>query len=114
MLTNYIKIAIRNLRRNGVFSAINIFGLAVGLAACLLIAAYVRDETHYDRFASRARDIYRVDLHVTGNATAHYPMVDAAVGPGMASTYPAIEAFTRLMHLGDNFVHYGVQEYKEK
>jgi putative ABC transport system permease protein len=114
MLTNYIKIAIRNLRRNGVFSAINIFGLAVGLAACLLISAYVRDETHYDRFASRARDIYRVDLTVTGNATAHYPMVDAAVGPGMAANYPAIEAFIRLMHLGDNFAHYGVQEYKEQ
>ena len=114
MLTNYFKIAIRNLRRNGVFSAINIFGLAVGLAACLLIAAYVRDETHYDRFASRSGDIYRVDLGVTGNVTAHYPMVDGAVGPGMAANYPDIEAFTRMMHIGDNFVHYGVQEFKER
>jgi putative ABC transport system permease protein len=114
MLTNYFKIALRNLRRNGVFSAINIFGLAVGLAACLLIAAYVRDETHYDRFASRSRDIYRVDLGVTGNVTAHYPMVDAAVGPGMAANYPDVEAFTRMERMGDNFVHYGVQEYKER
>ena len=115
MLTNYIKIAIRNLRRNLVFASINIFGLAVGLAACLLIAAYVRDETHYDRFASRSGDIYRVNLGVTGNnTTAHYPMVDAAVGPGMAANYPEIEAFTRLSRVGDNFVRYGVQEYKEQ
>jgi putative ABC transport system permease protein len=114
MLTNYIKIAIRNLRRNGIFSAINIFGLAVGLAACLLITAYVRDETHYDRFASRARDIYRVNLGVVGNATAHYPMVDVAVGPGMAATYPDIETCTRLEHMSDNFVRYGVQEFKEQ
>src|SRR3984957_20251016 len=70
MLTNYIKIAIRNLRRNSVFAAINIFGLAVGLAACLLITAYVRNETHYDRFASRSRDIYRVNLSVVSGTTA--------------------------------------------
>jgi putative ABC transport system permease protein len=114
MLTNYIKIAIRNLRRNGVFAAINIFGLAVGLAACLLIAAYVRDETHYDRFASRAKDIYRVNLTVVSGTTAHYPMVDVAVGPGMASTYPDIETYTRLERVGDNFVRNGVQEFKEQ
>jgi putative ABC transport system permease protein len=114
MLTNYIKIAIRNLRRNGVFSAINIFGLAVGLAACLLIAAYVRDETHYDRFASRAPDIYRVDLGMTTSVTSHYPMVDGAVGPGMAANYPEIETFTRLIHAGDVFVRYGAQEFKER
>jgi putative ABC transport system permease protein len=114
MLTNYIKIAIRNLRRNGVFSAINIFGLAVGLAACLLISAYVRDETHYDRFASRAPDIYRVDLGMTTSVTSHYPMVDGAVGPGMAANYPEIETFTRLLHAGDVFVRYGAQEFKER
>ena len=96
MLKNYFKIAVRNLRRNGLISAINIIGLAAGLAACLLIVAYVRDETHYDRYAARSRDIYRVNLSVTGNVTAHYPMVDVAVGPGMAATYPEIEAFTRL------------------
>ena len=114
MLTNYIKIAIRNLRRNGVFAAINIFGLAVGLAACLLITAYVRNETHYDRFASRSRDIYRVNLSVVSGTTAHYPMVDVAVGPGMAANYPEIETYTRLERVGDNFVRYGVQEFKEQ
>ena len=91
MLTNYFKIALRNLRRNRVFSAINIFGLAIGLAACLLIAAYVRDETHYDRFANRSQDIYRVNLGISGVTQSDYPMVDVAVGPGMAAAYPEIE-----------------------
>jgi putative ABC transport system permease protein len=114
MLRNYVKIALRNLRRNKVFSLINILGLSVGLAACLLIAAYVRDETHYDRFASRSKDIYRVNLDVTTAATTEYAMVDAAVGPGMAAAYPEIETFTRLSRLGPNFVRYGARQFKEE
>src|SRR5579872_7052436 len=114
MLTTYLKIALRNLRRNRVFSAINIFGLAIGLAACLLIAAYVHDETHYDRFAARAKDIYRVDLGFGSTTTASYPMVDIAVGPGMAAAYPEIEAFTRLNRQGDAFIQYGGRQFKEQ
>jgi putative ABC transport system permease protein len=113
MLSNYFKIALRSLRRNRVFSAINIFGLAIGLAACLLIAAYVRDETHYDRFARRAADIYRVNLGLMGATQADYPMVDVAVGPGMAAAYPEIEAVTRLERMGEVFTQYGTRQFKE-
>lgn len=88
MLKNFFKIAWRNLGRNKVFSLINILGLSIGLAACLLISAYVRDETSYDRYPARAKDIYRVNLGVTGNTQADYPMVDVAVGPGMAAAFP--------------------------
>jgi len=59
------------LKKN-VFSLINILGLSTGLAACLLITTYVQEETHYDRFAARAKDIYRVDLSVTGNVAAPF------------------------------------------
>ena len=114
MLTNYFKIALRNLRRNRVFSAINIFGLAIGLAACLLIAAYVRDETHYDRFASRSQDIYRVNLGLSGVTQSDYPMVDVAVGPGMAAAYPEIESVTRLSRQGALFAQYGTRQFREQ
>lgn len=114
MLNNYVTIALRNLRRKRVFSLINILGLSIGLAACLLIAAYVRDETHYDRYAIRAKDIYRVDLTLTGNTTSHYPMVDNAVGPGMAANYPEIETYTRMGRLGDLFVRAGDRQFKEQ
>src|ERR1700760_1068866 len=113
MLANYFKIALRNLRRNRVFSAINIFGLAIGLAACLLIAAYVKDETHYDRFAARSKDIYRVNLGVAGTTQSDYPMVDIAVGPGMAATNPDIKAVTRMERAGELFVQYGTRQFKE-
>lgn len=114
MLAHHFRIAWRNLRHRTAFSAINIFGLAIGLAACLLIAAYVRDETHYDRFPARYKDIYRVNLGVLGTTTAAYPMVDVAVGPGMAAAYPDIEACTRLMRLGKESVQYGVRQFREE
>ncbi|HEY4336031.1 MAG TPA: ABC transporter permease, partial [Puia sp.] len=113
MLKNYVKLAFRNLRRNTVFAAINILGLSVGLAACLLIAAWVRDESSYDRYANRSKDIYRVNLGVGGTTQSDYPLVDVAVGPGMAAAYPEIETFTRLSNLGDTYVQNGTRQFKE-
>ena len=60
MLHNYFKIAFRNLRKNKVYSLINIFGLALGLTAAMLILLYVKDEVSYDRFHSNTPNIYRV------------------------------------------------------
>lgn len=60
MLSNYLKIALRNLMRNRIYSAINIFGLALGVACCLLLALYVQDEVSYDKHHQRVDDLYRV------------------------------------------------------
>ena len=54
MLENYVKIALRNLRKYKGYSLINVFGLALGIACCLLIFLYVRDELSYDRFHEHA------------------------------------------------------------
>ncbi|HMI64384.1 MAG TPA: ABC transporter permease [Puia sp.] len=113
MLRNYFLIALRNLRKNKVFSLINILGLAVGLCCCLLIAAYVSDETGYDKYPVDADKIYRVNLGVIGNSLASYPSVDIGVGPGMKAAYPEIKAYTRLERLGGIFGQYGVKQFKE-
>ena len=60
MFKNYLTIAFRNLMRHKGYSAINIFGLAVGLACCILILLFVQDELRYDRFHKKADQIYRV------------------------------------------------------
>lgn len=60
MLKHYLKIALRNLSRNSVFSLINILGLAVGMGVCLLISQYIQFELSYDRFHANARDTYRL------------------------------------------------------
>src|SRR5882757_7187422 len=60
MLKNYIKVALRNLQRNKLFTAINIFGLALGLATCLVILLFVQHELSYDRYNEKADQIVRV------------------------------------------------------
>ncbi len=61
MLQNYLKTAFRSLLRNKLFSAINVFGLAIGLAACILIMLFVRDEFSYDTYWANADRIYQVN-----------------------------------------------------
>ena len=60
MLKNYFKIAFRNLFKNKVYSSINIFGLAAGIACCILIALYVHNEWNFDSFHKNADRTYRV------------------------------------------------------
>src|ERR1700761_200503 len=69
MIRNYIKIAFRNLVRHKSFSFINITGLAVGMSAFLLIFMYVRFELSYDRFHTKADQIYRLNVDIKSSAT---------------------------------------------
>ncbi len=113
MIRNYFTIAWRNLLRNKAFSAINIFGLAIGISCFMLIAVFVNNELSYDRYVTNAEKIYRVNLAVTGNGNiAMYPNADYAVGDGMKNTYPEIKDFTRVSQAVD-FVKYGDNQFKE-
>jgi putative ABC transport system permease protein len=113
MFKNYFKTAIRNFRKNKIFSFINIIGLAIGLTCFVLIAVFVYDELNYDTYAANAKDIYRVNLNVTGNGdVAVYPAVDFAVGPGMKAAFPEIKDFTRMAPATD-FVKYDNKQFKE-
>lgn len=80
MFQNYISVALRNLYKHKLYSAINIIGLAVGLAACILIMLFVRDELSYDKFWSNADRIYR--LNTTFSPPGREPFVTvSAQGP---------------------------------
>ena len=69
MFTYNLKIALRNLWKNKAFSAINIIGLASGVAVCLLIVLYVVDELSYDKYNTNADRIYRLDADIYFNNT---------------------------------------------
>ena len=69
MFKNYLKVALRNLWKNKAFSAINIIGLSAGLAVCLLIVLYVKDELSYDKYNAQAENIYRMDADIFFNGT---------------------------------------------
>jgi len=89
MIKNFIITAWRSFKTNRVFSFINIFGLSVGLACCMLIGAYLYNELTYDTYPAQAKQLYRVALHSNGNnAAADFPNVDVAVGQGIKNTFP--------------------------
>jgi putative ABC transport system permease protein len=101
MLRNYLKIAIRSLWRHKAFTAINIFGLALGLACCLLILLFVRHELSYDRFHEKADRMVRVEFR---GSVQGQKMNEAHVMPPVAQTllaeYPEVEEATRLRPYG--------------
>ena len=115
MLSNYFKIAWRNLIRNKAFSAINIIGLAIGLATCLLIGLFVLDELSYDRYHEKADRIVRVVFRGTMNGEK---MREASVMPPVAQTlraeYPEVLEATRLRTGGLPRVTYGDKTFKEE
>lgn len=99
MLRSYLILAYRNITRNKVFSFINIMGLAIGLAACLLIFQFVTFEFSYDTFNEKFDRIYRVtnDRFQNGELIQHGTIMYPTIGPTMAKDYDEVEEYTRLM-----------------
>ncbi|WP_153800068.1 ABC transporter permease [Foetidibacter luteolus] len=97
MFKNYLKIATRNLWRHKAFSFINITGLAVGLTACFLIFLYVRFETSYDNFHSKANRIYRVITDTkTPSETIEQAYTSAPIAGNVKKDFPEVEESVRL------------------
>ncbi len=95
MIRNYFKIAFRNLARNKAFSFINIFGLAVGLATCLLIMLYIFDESNYDKHYKDGDRIFRVaSITAKGETWAAGPGPLAA---GLKNDLPEVAQAARLL-----------------
>jgi len=98
MIRNYLKMAYRNLLKSKVFSIVNIFGLAIGMAACFFIFAYVHFESSYDRFHQHAADLYRVNISFGGSFRG-FPAMSTnhpATGPAMKADFPEVKDFARL------------------
>ncbi len=92
MLKNYLKIALRNLRKNTAYSFINIAGLALGLACCILILLYVQDELTFDAFHQKSDRIYRVTETQPSpdRGERHFPSTLGPAGPAMVADFPEI------------------------
>src|SRR6476660_1981733 len=101
MFKNYLKVALRNLWKNKAFSAINIIGLASGLAVCLLIVLYVVDELSYDKYNVNADRIYRVDADIYfNNTSAIFAVAPDPLAPALKRDFPEIEEIARVNYQG--------------
>ncbi|HEY2581261.1 MAG TPA: ABC transporter permease [Mucilaginibacter sp.] len=114
MIKNCIKTAFRNLLKNKGFTAINILGLALGLATCLLIVFYVFDELSYDRYNTKADRLYRVNFDIKfGGDARSYAVTPASLGAAIKSDFPQIEQVTRFRMRGGFQVKKGNQNIME-
>jgi putative ABC transport system permease protein len=108
MIKNYFKTAWRNLWKNKTFSTINIAGLAIGMAACLLILQYVSFELSFDQFNKNAADIYRVynDRYQNGKLIQHGTITYSAIGQAMQTDFPEVVNHTRVEPSGPEIITY--------
>jgi len=108
MIKNYFKTAWRNLRKNKIFSFINIAGLSIGMAACLLILQYVSFELSFDQFNKNAPDIYRVynNRYQNGKLVQHGTITYSAIGKAMQDDFPEVVNHARVLPYGQVIITY--------
>lgn len=104
MLKNFILTSLRNLRKNGFYSFINIFGLSIGLACSILILLYVADELSFDRYHENVDRIYRVASEGSlGGNSYNTAQVAPPTGPAIAADYPEVAWSTRI-RIGGSYI----------
>src|SRR4030095_2908212 len=116
MIKNYLKTAWRNLWKNKTFSFINIAGLAIGMAACLLILQFVSFKLSYDQFNRNAKDIYRVvnDRYQNGKLIQHGTITYSAIGKAMQDDYPEVINHARVEPFGNVIIINGDKKIGEQ
>jgi len=110
-----LKIILRNLRRNGLYSAINISGLAIGLAVCILISLWVKDELSYDRFYKNGDHLYRV-LAQNKVSLEYWTYTPAPLASFMQTELYQIEEYCRIggyYHMQCGFLDYENTKFRD-
>lgn len=118
MFSNYFKIALRNLKKHPGYSVINIAGLAIGLACCVLILLYVQDELTFDLFHQKAERIYRLVTTQKSpeQGERHFPSVMGPVAPALLAEFPEVSKTVRIRErqgMGRFTVRYGENRFYE-
>ena len=112
MLISYFNVALRTLRKKPFYTAINILGLAIGMATCLLISLYVLDELSYDRFHERADRIYRVTTRsVLDGRESSMASTNYHIGEVIGSEIPEIESTVRVQQLWEQLIKHQGELY---
>ena len=115
MFKNYIKVAVRNLKKYKGYSFINVLGLSIGMACTILILLWVQDELSFDRFFTNSGRLYRVvDSEKYSNGEESLFSVNPpALAPSLVNQYPDIENAARLRIVKSSVIHYAEKRFHE-
>ena len=116
MFRNYLLVAIRNLFRQKLYSAINILGLAIGMACCILIMLFIQYELSYDRVHEKRDQIYRVireERRSGGNSTLSSG-TSGALAPALLNDFPEVQQAIRLVYRTDVWMRYGDRGFAQR
>ncbi len=115
MFYSYFRTAVRSLLKNKVFSFLNIFGLAIGMACCMVIFQYVTFERSYDKFHPNYENLYRVQYNYYKNGVNIYKCAAAvpAVGKAMRDNFPEIEEYA-IAYPASGIVTYQDKNFREE
>ncbi len=119
MFNNYLKIAFRNLIKHKFYSIINISGLAIGIAACLLMLLYVQDELSYDKHFENADHIYRLNQEIQmSSMVSHTATVPFPLTPNLVNDFPEISSASKIFRPSSwgnaPFIRIGDQQFVEE
>lgn len=113
MLRNYIKLALRNIRKNLLYSFVNIIGLTMGLSCCLLIGLYIYHELSYDSFNTKSDQIVRATMEYrTADKVNPVATTGTKVGPELTRKFPEIQDYVRT-YIGERTIKKDGQAFAE-
>ncbi len=114
MFKNYLKTAYRSLNKNRFYSLINVIGLAVGIASCMLMVLFVIDELSYDKFHEKSERIYRIEADIMfGGNHLEMPVAPAPMAQTMMNDYPEVEIAGRFRRIGSHLFKKEINNIKE-
>lgn len=118
MLQNYLKVALRQLLKNKVFSCINIAGLSIGIACCVILALFIQDEFSYEQHFKDHERVYRMYTRFRmGERDESFPRTSPPIAIDLARELPEIESVTRFVsppEVEQNIIRYGDKVFYEK
>ncbi len=112
MLKNYFKVALRNIYKNKIYSTINIAGLGIGMACCILISLWVQNELSYDNYHEKSDQIYILCIDANmGGSKMKLPVSNAPAGMAMVQEFPEVLNSTRMIDNEKLLVKFDNQQY---
>lgn len=114
MWKNYLKIGWRVLKKNRLYTVLNVLGLTMGISGFLMMMLFIQDEVNYDRFYPDAESVFRITSHWGDYSTASYATAPPSLGTRIQADIPEVEAVTRLLKWNDFTIQPGSGQNKDQ